>query len=275
MENSFENTEWTFQENVMPYGLVNAPATFQAMMNKILREFPDPWVVVYLDDILICSENYKEHVKLVKKVLARLEEHRLAISLKKSVFPVPWVEFLGYIVAVDGVTMCERKVELIKKWRSPRSVKEVQIFIGFANFCPRFIKVLSKISKPITVTLKGNPKDFTAGNGQEEAFEELQHRFTTAPIRADFSPGRETVVKRDTSNFAFGCVLSRFLDRRLDPVAFHSRKLSTAERKYEIHDKELLAILEALTEWKCYLAGADKPITPYTDHQNLQHFLTT
>jgi len=101
----------------MPFGLVNAPATFQAMMNKILREFFDHGVVGYLDDILIYSENYEKHVELVKKVLARLEEHRLAISLKKLVFHVPSVEFLGYIVAVDGVTMSQRKVESIKKWR--------------------------------------------------------------------------------------------------------------------------------------------------------------
>jgi len=150
-----------YEYKVMPFGLVNAPAPFQAMMNKILREFLDHGVVVYLDDILIYSENYKEHVELVKKVLARLEEHRLAISLKKSVFHVPSVEFLGYIVAVDGVTISERKVESIKKWRSPRSVKEVQIFIGFATFYRRFIKDFSKICKPITETLKGNLRDFS------------------------------------------------------------------------------------------------------------------
>jgi len=104
-----------YEYKVMPFGLVNAPATFQAMMNNILREFLDHGVVVYLDYILIYSENHEEHLELVKKVLARLEEHRLAISLKKSVFHVPSVEFLGYIVAVDGVTMSERKVESIKK----------------------------------------------------------------------------------------------------------------------------------------------------------------
>jgi len=259
----------------MPFGLVNAPATFQAMMNKILREFLDHGVVVYLDNILIYSENYEEHIELVKKVLARLEEHRLAISLKKLVFHVPLVEFLGYIVAVDGVTMSERKVESIKKWRSPQSVKEVQICIGFANFYRRFIKDFSEICKPITETLKGNPRDFSWGKEHEEAFEELKHRFTIAPILAHFYPERETVVETDASDFALGCVLSQFLDCRLHPVAFHSRKLSPAERNYEIHDKELLAILQAFTEWKCYLAGADKPITVYTDHQNLQHFLTT
>jgi len=104
-----------YEDKVMPFGLVNARATFQAIMNKILREFLDHGVVVYLHEIHIDSENYEEHVELVKKVLARLEEHRLAIFLKKSVFHVPSEEFLGYIVAVDWVTMSKRKVECIKK----------------------------------------------------------------------------------------------------------------------------------------------------------------
>jgi len=121
----------------MPFGLVNAPATFQAMMNKILGEFLDHRVVVYLDDILIDSENENKHIELVKKVLAKLvEEHQLAVSVTKSVFHVESVEFLGYIVGIDGVTMCKRKVESVMNWRAPRSIKEVQIFICFAKFLP-------------------------------------------------------------------------------------------------------------------------------------------
>ena len=104
-----------YEYKVMPFGLVNAPATFQAMMNHILREFQDHGVVVYLDDILIYCKNQKEHEILVKKVLERLEQHDLAISLKQSVFHTKTVEFLGYIVGTDGVTMSERKVERILK----------------------------------------------------------------------------------------------------------------------------------------------------------------
>jgi len=104
-----------YKDKIMPFGWPNAPATFQAMMNKIRREFLDHGVVVYPDDILIYSKNYEEHFELVKMVLARLEEHRLAISLKKWVYHVPSVVFLGYIVAIDGVTMSEREVESITK----------------------------------------------------------------------------------------------------------------------------------------------------------------
>jgi len=121
----------------MLFGLVNAPATFQAIMNKILREFLDHGVVVYLDDILIYLENYEENVELVKKVRAKLEEHQLAISLKRSVFHVPSVEFLNYIVAVDGVTMREREVESIKKVEITTVCKGSTDFYWLREFLPK------------------------------------------------------------------------------------------------------------------------------------------
>ena len=121
----------------MPFGLVNAPATFQAMMNTILRDFLDHGVLVNLDDILIYSKNEEEHIPLVKKVLAQLKEYDLAVSTTKSTFHVKKVEFLGYMVAVDRVTMSERMVQSIKHRKHQGSVKEVQIFIRFPNFYPR------------------------------------------------------------------------------------------------------------------------------------------
>jgi len=170
--------------------------------------------------------------------------------------------------------MSDRKVKSVHDWAHPRSVKEVQIFIEFANLYSRFIKDFSKDSKPITEALKGNPKDFHWGREQEEAFEELKKRFTTAAILSHFYPGRRTVVETDASALALGCVLSQYQGRRILPVAFHSRKLNSAERNYEIHDKELLAIMEALKEWKRYLWGEEEPVTVYTDDQNQQSFLT-
>lgn len=115
----------------MPFGLVNTPATFQAMMNTILREFLDNGVVVYLDHILIYSKTLEEHKSLVKQVLARLEQYGLVVSPKKSFFHADRVQILGYIVGIKGVTMSEKKVETILNWKPPRSVKDVQTFIGF------------------------------------------------------------------------------------------------------------------------------------------------
>jgi len=202
-------------------------------------------------------------------------EYQLAVSIKKSEFHVKAVEFLGYIVAVDGVTMSTRKVNSIRKWKVSRSVKELQIFPCFANFYRRFIENFFKVCKLITETLKGDKQKFSWKREQNIAFEKLKQRFTTAPILVHFYPECETVIESNESDFALGVILSQFQDKRLHLVAFHSRKLNSAERNYEIHDKELLARLEGFMEWKHYLYGADKPSTVYTDHQNLQHFLTT
>ena len=165
--------------------------------------------------------------------------------------------------------MSECKVSSIKEWKAPQSVKEVQIFIGFANFYRRFIRNFSGICAPITETLKGDPKGFKWGSAQDKAFEELKTRFTTAPILIHFNPLSDTVVETDASDYALGCVLSQYVDKKLHPVAFHSRKFSPTERNYDVHDKELLAILTALQEWRHYLAGTKEPFTIYTDHHNL------
>ena len=126
-----------------------------------------------------------------------------------------------------------------------------------------------------TLRTKGDKTLWSWGPEQDKAFAELKQRFTSAPILAHSYPDQKTVIETDDSDFALGCILSEYLGKRLHLVAFHSRKLNDAERNYEIHDKELLAILEAFREWKHYLLGADEPVTVYTDHQNLQKFLTT
>jgi len=169
-----------YEYKVMPFGLVNAPATLQAMMNTILREFLDHGVVVYLDDILIDSKRMEEHETLVKQVLARLERHDLAVSLKKSVFDVDAVEFLGDMVGKTGGTMRQKKVKSILNWKAPRSVQEGQLFVGFAKFYRPFIENFSKVWKPITATLNTKGENYLSfwAEEQDKAFEELKRRFT-------------------------------------------------------------------------------------------------
>jgi len=122
--------------------------------------------------------------------------------------------------------------------------------------------------------IEREPQGFSPGREQEEAFEELKTRYTMVPILSHFDPGRRTVVETDASDFVLGCVMSQYQGRRLHPVAFHSRKLNSAETNYQIHDKELLAIMKAFKEWKRYLWGQEEPVTVYSDYQNLQSFLT-
>jgi len=162
-----------YQYRVMPFGLVNAPATFQTMMNEILPEFLEQGVVVYIDDILIYLKRVKEHIILIGKVLQRLREDQMAISLEKSVWRLKKVDFLGYVVAKDGVTMNEKKVESVKAWGAQASVNDVQILLGFANRYGRFIKNFLAICAPITHLLKEDPKKFLWVKEQQEAFDDL------------------------------------------------------------------------------------------------------
>jgi len=156
-----------YHYRVMPFGIVNARATFQPMMNEIQREFLDQGVVVYIDDILIYSKSVEEYIILVRKVLQRLRQYQVAIFLEKSVFHVKKVDVFGYVVATDRVTMNEKKVKCVKGWRAPASVKNLQIFIGLANFDRRSIKNFSAICGPITNVLKGDTRNsFRAMNNK-------------------------------------------------------------------------------------------------------------
>ena len=257
-----------FEYTVMPFGLANAPATFQNMMNEVLREFLDQGVVVYIDDVLIYSKNLEEHIQLVKKVLKKLAEYNLAVAAHKSIFHAPEVEFLGYILNETGVTMSERKVEAVKNWEVPKSVKDMQRFLGFANFYRRFIKGFSGICRPITNLLRKETK-FEWKTEATKAFTEFKEAFTSAPILRHFNPELEVIIETDASKFAIGCILSQEWEKRLHPVAFHSRKMTPAEMNYDVHDKELLALVVAFQEWRNYCHGAKHTVMVLTDHQNL------
>ena len=137
-------------------------------------------------------------------------------------FQVKKVGFLAYVVATDGVTMNEKKMESVKAWRTPSSVMDIQIFIGFANFYRRFIKNFSAICAPITNLLKGDPKKCFWGKEQQVAFDDLKRSFISAPILCHFYPGLDTVVETDASDYPPECILWQFHRKRLHTVALHS-----------------------------------------------------
>jgi hypothetical protein len=261
---------------VMPFGLTNAPATFQDMMNHIFRDMIDLGLLAYIDDLLIYAKTKEEHDEIVKEVLQRLRANRLAISAEKCAWRQPEVEFLGYVIGRDGIKMSEEKVKGVLEWSSPASLQETQAFLGFANFYRRFIKDYSRVARPITELTKETAKDWKWTPEAEQAFIELKNRFTSAPVLAHFDPERPVIVETDASDFALGSILSqRNNENRLHPVAFHSRKFTPAEINYEIHDKELLAIVDSFKHWRRYLEGAAHQVQVFSDHQNLEYFTTT
>ncbi|WPJ59666.1 hypothetical protein SMAC4_13198 [Sordaria macrospora] len=262
-----------FEYVVMPMGLINAPSTFQAMMNHLFMDLIDAGVLVYLDDILIYADTEEEHDRLVLEVMKRLSENHLAVAPQKCKWRAQKVEFLGYIISPEGIGMADDKVRTILAWELPKTLKESQSFLGFANFYRRFIKGFSTLAQAIS---KGNALDRKLWKWTEamtNAFNDLKRAFVSAPVLAHFDPAEPAIMETDASDFGIGAVLSqRKEDGKIRPVAFHSRKMSPAEMNYEIHDKELLAIVDSFERWRIYLEGAKHRIEVFSDHQNLAYF---
>jgi hypothetical protein len=271
---AFRTNRGMFEPLVMFFGLTNSPATFQTMMNDILQDLiMEGHVCVYLDDILIFTESLEEHRRLLRLVLDRLRKHGLYLRPEKCEFEQTRVEYLGLIVSKGKVEMDPVKVAGVQEWPPPKNRKEVQSFLGFANFYRRFIEHFSDYAQPLFSLTKKDAK-WVWGESEQRAFEELKRKFTSAPILVFAEDNRPYRVEADSSDFATGAVLSQLssTDEKWHPVAFYSKSLSPVERNYEIHDKEMLAIVRALEEWRHFLEGAKDCVEVWTDHKNLEYF---
>ncbi|KAK3561109.1 hypothetical protein QTP86_028317, partial [Hemibagrus guttatus] len=216
---------------VMPYGLANAPSMFQDFIHEVLREFLHRFVLVYIDDILIYSRNMAEHRQHVAKVLERLRKFQLFLKVEKCSFHQPSVQFLGYKIDSSGIQMDEGKITAIRNWPAPTTMKELQRFLGFANFYRRFIQNYSSIANPLTSLLRNKPKSLAWSR--------------SGPVSTAGEPE--------------------------PPPSFFSRKLNPVERNYDIGNRELLAVKLALEEWRHWMEGARHPFTVLTDHKNLEY----
>ncbi|KAK1909008.1 hypothetical protein P3342_011085 [Pyrenophora teres f. teres] len=217
----------------------------------------------------------EEHIELVKKVLRKLKNRKLYLQPEKCEFHTQETEFLGFIISTEGVKMNPKKIQTVQEWPIPKTVKDVQSFLGFANFYRKFIRNYSRITAPLTEITK---KDvgFKWEKEHQEAFERLKQVFLEAPVLEMYDPRRKTRVETDASDYALGAVLSQQSeDGKWRPVFYHSRKFSGAELNYDVHDKELLGVVDAFEQWEVYLLGLPHQIDVFSDHQNLTSFMTT
>ena len=266
---AFRTRKGQYEYLVMPFGLTNAPAVFQRFINFVLSEFINKYVVVYLDDILIFSRSLPEHINHVKNVLQALKSNHLVVKLEKCVFHAREIEFLGHIISGDSLKTDPKKIESVKNWPEPVNVKQTQSFLGFCNYYRRFINNFSIIASPLFNLTKKNTI-FHWNEDCSKAFNRLKELLTTAPVLLLPDPKKPFMLETDASHFALGCVLSqRDNENNWHPVGYHSRTFTKAERNYSVTDKELLAIITGLEEWKHLLVGAKEPIKIYTDHRNL------
>jgi hypothetical protein len=205
-------------------------------------------VIVYLDDILIYSVNREEHDALVFKVLKVLQVESLTADITKCIFDAESVSFLGFVLFLKDVSLANNIVQAILDWESLKSAKDVQVFLGFANFYRRFIRNFSGIAKPISETLKGNLKEFVWSQACQIAFDFLKACFIFASVLKHFKLSLLIFLETDAFDFAFDGALSQFHEGRMYLVAFLSRKLSDIERNYEIYDKKMLVIVSCFKQ---------------------------
>jgi hypothetical protein len=278
---AFRTHEGLFEWNVLPFGLTNAPASFQATMNAMLKPLIGKCVLVYLDDILVYSKSAAEHERHLRAVLDLLKQHSFYCKLKKCVFNQAEVKYLGHVVGRNGVRVDPEKVKTVRDWPEPKSAADVRAFLGLATYFRKFIKGFSMRAAPLSDLLKGQhiPKsrkgkprpadpNFVWSPTALRAFNDIKHALVSAPVLALPDHSKAFTVVCDASVEGVGAVLVQ--DGHA--IAYESHKFTDAERNYSTTDQEMLAVVRALEVWRVYLEGVQ--FTVLTDHNPNTFFNT-
>jgi len=233
--------------------------------------------IVYLDDVLIYSNNLQQHRKEVSNILEARRKWGMNVKPSICEFHKNKTGYLGFIIGQEGVKTDPVKTEAIWDWTTPKKIKEIQCFLGFCNFYRRFIEGFSRTDKPLYAKKKkegiGN---WEWGDKEHQAFDELRAKVTTTPVLVYFDPLVPTKIERDTRKYVCFSILSQqWPDGKWRPVAYRSKTMLHTEYNYDIHDKELLAIVQAFQEWKRYTRGNLKSRRVLTYHEDLVIFMTT
>jgi len=225
----------------------------------------------------VCDRTEMEegHDELVEEILRRLEEHNLYIKPEKCEWKVKEVGFLRVVIGPDGIKMEKEKVRGVLEWPTPKCVKNVQKFLGLVNYYRRFVKDFAEIARPMHRLVQEQER-WNWGAEQEEAFRRLKEIFMSEPVLAASDLDKEMRVEVDASDYATGGVLSmKYEDERWRPVAYISKSLSDTEKNYEIHDKEMLAVIRCLEAWRHFLENARIKFEVWMDHKNLEYFMSS
>lgn len=256
-----------FQFRRMPFGLHNAPATWQRLIDRVIGIDLEPFVFTYLDDVIICTNTFEKHIEVLQEVLFRLVNAGLTLNRDKCCFCKPELCYLGYVVNHDGLLVDPRKVEAILQIPTPASVSEVRRIVGMASWYRRFVPNFSTVVSPLTSLLRKNSK-FVWDRDCQQALDAIKEHLVSAPILAcpDFS--LPFIIQTDASAYGLGAVLTQESPDGEKVICYISRSLSKSERNYSTTERECLGVLFAIEKLRPYIEGSK--FTVITDHYSLK-----
>ena len=265
---AFITPDGTYEFLVMPFGLCNAPATFQRMMNLIFEDLLMRYIKVYLDDCNIHSQTFEKHLNHLEEVFNRLRKAGLKLKPSKCHFCQQEIKFLGHIVGKDGIKTDPSKIDKVKNFPVPKNLTEVRSFVGLASYYRKFVPNFSKIVKPLTsLTKKNNPYIWTSK--QQEAFEVLKTKLCETPVLQFPNFDKPFYIYTDASGYAMGAILAQIDEDGYEHVIeYASKGFTKAEENYTTTEKECLAIKWSLQQFNMYIAGRHFKII--TDHYALK-----
>lgn len=263
-----------YQFKVMPFGLSNAPATFQRIMDALLSGIKWQRCLVYMDDVIVFARTFEEHLESLQLVFDKLREAGLHLKASKCKFARPSLPFLGHVVSREGIHTCPDKTHAIQQLQAPTNIRELRTFLGMCSYYRRFIDHFADLAEPLHALLRKPTANFVWSAKEELAFRTLKEKLAEPPILQFPDNRRPFTVDTDASNYGLGAVLSQLGDDgQLHPICFASRSLSPAERNYHTTERECLGVVFGVSTFHPYLWGTQ--FTIRTDHAALTSLLTT
>jgi hypothetical protein len=264
---TFSTRYGLYEFTVMSFGLTNEPAYFMDLMNKVLLEYLDSFVVVFIDDILIYSKSESDHEEHLRLVLQKLWDNQLYTKCSKCEFWISEVPFLGHIISNGGISVDPTKVKEIMAWSVPTTITEIRSFLGLAGYYRRFIEGFSKIAKPMTSLLEKG-REYKWDEKYQYSFDQLKKRLMSPPVLVMPDLQKGFAIYYDACGQDLGCVLMQ----EGHVIAYASRQLRKHELNYPTHDLELAAVVHALKIWRHYIMGTKCQV--YMDHKSLKYIFT-
>lgn len=261
----------TYRFKRMPFGLRNAPATFQRLINRFKAGIANICILAYLDDIIICSGSFEQHLMDLEVVLIRLLSYKLRLNNKKCNFCSSSVKFLGHILRPEGIAVDPAKIQAIVERKEPRNLKQLISFIQTCSWYRRFINNYAVIARPLTNLTKKSVV-WKWGDAEQNAFNTLKKALTSPPILKQAVDGMPFLIRTDASAYALGAVLLQGEGKEEHPIEYSSRLLSSAERNYSTTEREALAVVWACAKFRGYIEGGEVKLL--TDHQPLKWLLS-